>query len=151
MSDLEVTVPGTAVPQGSKRIVRGNRMIEANRDLRPWRACVASHVIAAIVRTERQTGHRFPLAGPVDLAVTFNFPRPKAHYRTGRFSEALRAVAPTYMQVGPDLDKLVRAIGDALTDACAIVDDKQLHVIHAAKRWTTDDPFTTITLWSEEK
>lgn len=127
-------------------------MIHSNRDLPAWRATVGAHVIAGIVRAERQTPTTFPLAGPVDLAITFNFARPRNHYRSGKFSNLLRNVAPKYMQVGPDLDKLVRAIGDALTAACAIVDDKQIHLIHAAKRWTEPgtEPFTTIALWSAD-
>lgn len=129
----------------------GRRMVHSNRHLPAWRALVANHVLAAIIRTERHAGRRFPLIGAVDLSVTFNFNRPKNHYRTGRHAGSLRPAAPTYMQVGPDLDKLVRSIGDSLTSACAIVDDKQIHLIHAAKRWIDDPdagPFTTITLWS---
>jgi crossover junction endodeoxyribonuclease RusA len=149
MSALEITIPGIAVPQGSMRLVNGGRrMIHSNKDLPAWRATMGAYTIAEIVRKERQTSQRFPLTGPVDLAVTFSFPRPRTHYRTGRFSDLLRTAAPRYMQVGPDLDKLVRAVGDALTAACAILDDKQIHLIHAAKRWADDHPpCTTITLW----
>lgn len=151
-AELQLTVPGVAVPQGSMRLVNGGRrMIHSNRDLPAWRATVASHAVAAIVRAERQYGHRFPLTGPVNLTVVFNFPRPASHYRTGKFADVLRTVAPVHMQTGPDLDKLVRAIGDALVAACAIVDDKQINVIHAGKRWLptrTDQPVTTIDLWS---
>ncbi len=149
MIALELIVPGVPVPQGSMRLVQGGRrMIHSNANLPAWRATVSFHVIAAIVRRERLTEQRFPLTGPVDLAVTFNFPRPKNHYRTGKNAALLRDVAPRYMSVGPDLDKLVRAIGDSLTGACAIVDDKQLHIIHAAKRWSEGDPYCTITLWN---
>ena len=50
------------------------------------------------------------------------------------------------MQTGPDLDKMVRAVGDALTLACLIVDDKQIYRIDALKAWTTGDPYTAITV-----
>lgn len=152
---LELTVPGLAIPQGSMRLVQGGRrMIHSNAQLPGWRALVANHLLAAIIRTERTTGHGFPLTGAVDLAVTFNFNRPRNHYRSGKHSGHLRPVAPKYMQTGPDLDKLVRAIGDSLTSACAIVDDKQIHLIHCAKRWIDDPdtpPFTTITIWNGDQ
>ena len=150
-ADLRVTVPGAAVPQGSMRLVQGGRrMIHSNPSLAAWRATVAAHVIAAIVRTERQVGTCFPLTGPVNLVCVFTFERPKSHYRSGRYAAMLKDRAPVYMQTGPDLDKLVRAIGDALVSACAIVDDKQLNVIHAGKKWCgeSDSPSATIDLWS---
>jgi crossover junction endodeoxyribonuclease RusA len=136
---LEVTVPGVPVPQGSMRHVGGGRLIHSNRDLPAWRAQVSAHTIAAIVRSERQTPHRWPATGPVRLHVVFTFPRPKNHYRTGKYANLLRKVAPRYMQTGPDLDKLIRAIGDALVGACAIVDDKQICHITASKTWTPPD------------
>jgi Holliday junction resolvase RusA-like endonuclease len=149
MSTLSVTVPGTAVPQGSMRLVHGgSRMTHSNKNLNAWRATVARHTIAEIQQTERRFGRTFPLTGPVNLIVVFNFPRPKHHYRQGKFANLLRDVAPRYMQTGPDLDKLVRAIGDALVAACAIVDDKQINVIHAGKHWADGEPQTTIEIWS---
>jgi Holliday junction resolvase RusA-like endonuclease len=143
---LTLQVPGSAAPQGSKRHVGGGRMIESSPHVRKWRATVASHTLAAIVREERQGHGTWPATGPCRLTVTFHFPRPKHHYRTGKFATVLRAVAPARMQTGPDLDKLVRAIGDALTDACAILDDRQIDVIYAGKKWTEEDPYTSITV-----
>lgn len=134
------------------RLVQGGRrMIHSNPNLREWRARVAAHAIAEIIHTERRQQARWPATGPCTLIVTFHFPRPASHYRTGKFSTLLRPVAPRLMQVGPDLDKLVRAIGDALTDACAVVDDKQIHLIRAAKKWCdrTEEPYTSIQLESD--
>lgn len=149
MSYLEVDVPGLPIPQGSMRLVQGGkRMIHSNPKLTAWRADVYAHTIAAIIRAERQTPARFPLTGPCVLRVTFAFPRPKHHYRTGRYADQLRDNAPRLMQTGPDLDKLVRAIGDALTDAAAIVDDKQICTIDAAKGWAVYEPAAYITLRS---
>lgn len=146
---LDVTVPGNAHPQGSKRHVGGGRMIEASPYVRAWRATVAAHTLGAIGPAERRGQGAWPATGPCTLYVTFHFPRPKHHYKTGKFAHVLRAVAPQRMQTGPDLDKLVRAIGDALTDACAILDDRQIDVIYAAKKWADGDPYTSIHLQSD--
>ena len=143
---LDFDTPGVPVPQGSMRHVGGGRIIHSNPQLRAWRATVAAHAVAAIVRSERHTDARCPATGPVDLRVVFTFPRPRNHYRTGKFAHMLRGVAPRLMSTGPDLDKLVRAIGDALVDACVIVDDKQIRHIEASKEWTMDNPAAHITL-----
>lgn len=129
------------------RLVQGGRrMIHSNPQVRAWRATVAAHCIAEIIHTERRGQAQWPATGPCALVVTFHFPRPKHHYRQGKFAHLLRHVAPREMWVGPDLDKLVRAIGDALTDACVVVDDKQINVIRAAKKWTTEEPHAHIQL-----
>lgn len=146
---LAVHVPGNASPQGSKRHVGGGRLIESSPHLRAWRATVAAHTLGAIVREERGQRGTWPATGPCTLNVVFHFPRPKHHYRQGKFAHLLRTVAPRDMFIGPDLDKLVRAIGDALTDACAILDDRQINVIHAAKKWTEEGPYTSISLESK--
>lgn len=140
-------VDGIARPQGSKRHVGAGRIIESDPGLRKWRATLTAHAVAEIIHKERQ-GARYPITGPATLIVTFHFPRPKHHYRTGKYAHLLRDVAPRLMQTGPDLDKLVRAVGDALTDAGAVVDDKQIQLIRAAKKWCSpgEDPYVSIQL-----
>lgn len=146
MQTLRIHVPGIGIPQGSMRSFGKGRIVHSNPQVRAWRATVAAHAIAEIIRTERRGEAAWPTPGPCTLTAVFHFPRPKSHYRTGKFAHLLRTVAPRDMSVGPDLDKLVRAIGDALTDACVIVDDKQIHRIHAAKKWTEEAPYVSIQL-----
>jgi len=124
-------VPGVPVPQGSMRS-RGNRpMGHDNADkLKPWRAVVAFHA---------NEGWR---DGPTDAAVlvecTFAFRRPRGHYGTGRNAGQLKASAPVYKTSAPDLDKLVRAVLDALTGV-VFVDDKQVVDLgRTQKRFATD-------------
>lgn len=144
---LLLHVPGLGVPQGSMRLVQGGkRMIHSNPQVRQWRATVASYAIAEIIHTERRGQAVWPATGPATLIATFHFPRPKHHYRTGKFASMLRGVAPREMSVGPDLDKLVRAIGDAMVDACVILDDRQINLIRAAKKWTEEAPYVSIQL-----
>ena len=52
---------------------------------------------------------------PVRVDALFVFPRPKSHYRTGRYADLLREDAPVWCATKPDADKLARAIGDALS------------------------------------
>jgi crossover junction endodeoxyribonuclease RusA len=67
-------------------------------------------------------------------------PRPKDHYGTGRNSGTVKPSAPINPASMPDLDKLVRCICDALTDAGVWKDDAQVCVLVAAKRYTNGLP-----------
>ncbi len=78
-----------------------------------------------------------PFDGPVHATITFRFPRPKGHYRTGRNAHLLRDQAPTH-PVGRnlgDVDKLVRSTFDALTAAGVVVDDSLFARVLATKVW----------------
>ncbi len=121
---ISFTVAGVPAPQGSKvRTKWGVR--EDNPATRPWRTAVAWEATAAMQGRE-------PLAGALELVVVFTFPRPKSHYRTGRHAGELKPDAPRYCVTKPDTDKLLRAIGDAVTGIC-VRDDSQFVEITARK------------------
>jgi Holliday junction resolvase RusA-like endonuclease len=103
---VSFVVDGISAPQGSKTRTRWG-MREDNPNTAPWRNAVATAARAAMAG-----GHPL-LIGPLELSGRFYFPRPKSHYRTGRFANELKPNAPVFVQTKPDLDKLVRAIGDA--------------------------------------
>jgi crossover junction endodeoxyribonuclease RusA len=78
--------------------------------------------------------------GPVDVWLTFRFDRPRHHYGTGRNANLLKPAAPTYPRTGGDLDKLMRAVADALGrkhGAGVIADDADIVTFNAAKRYAT--------------
>ncbi|HSV08551.1 MAG TPA: RusA family crossover junction endodeoxyribonuclease [Candidatus Binatus sp.] len=118
---VEILIDGTPAPQGSKTPWGS----EANANTKPWRGTVAAagaHVM----------GERGLLAGALSLEVAFVFPRPKSHYGTGKRSTLLKPSAPTFMPSPPDVDKLVRAIADAL-QGVVYRNDSQLAVVYARK------------------
>jgi Holliday junction resolvase RusA-like endonuclease len=88
------------------------------------------------------TGEKPPpdwIDGDTGLSMTllFTFPRPKSHWRpvTKKRSEpTLHEKAPQRHTQRPDLDKLVRAVLDALTGH-VYGDDKQVTAISAVKIW----------------
>lgn len=112
-----ITIIGIPAPQGSKTPWGS----EANPNTKPWRANVAAE---AALHRDQITGDSLA-AGPLKIIVAFYFPRPKSHYRTGKHAGELKDTAPTYCATKPDLDKLQRAIGDALTGVL-IRDDSQI-------------------------
>lgn len=131
MTYLAFTVPGIPVPQGSKRHVGNGRMIEANAGLRPWRAEVIAAAIAAADANKDwvSTGSR---RATYALKVGFYFPRPKAHLRT---TGEVKPGAPVDHGTRPDLDKLIRALFDALTQSGVIGDDSQITRLIGAKQY----------------
>lgn len=127
---IEFVVPGKPVPQGSMRAFtrRGGGVgVTDNNEkkLRPWRAVVTM--------CAQQAGAR-PIPGALRIDIAFSLVRPKTHSRTGRNAHLLRDSAPRYPITNPDLDKLVRAILDALTSVC-FADDAQVTQIVATKSY----------------
>ena len=60
---------------------------------------------------------KHPLEGALSVSMIFNMPRPKSHYRTGRYSHLLKADAPTLHTSKPDIDNIVKFYLDAMTGA----------------------------------
>lgn len=115
--ELYFTALGTPRPQGSKRYVGNGRFIEAS-DVKPWRKAIAQAVGRALVAT----GDNSQFTEPVVVWATFYLPRPKS-------------VKRAHPSVAPDLDKLCRALGDALSveEPAVLVDDSLIVRWHAAK------------------
>ena len=118
---LEFDVQGIPAPKGSTRSFRHRhtgKVVTTNDNERtaPWASAVGWAAKVARKGT--------PITSePVEVGAVFRFPRPKAHYRK---DGGLKEWAEWQKHVGkPDLDKLLRAILDALT-GIAWVDDSQV-------------------------
>ena len=126
---LNVVTVGVPAPKGSMRHVGNGRMIESSRHVKPWRESIRAAALA-------EMGDDWtPLDGPVVVDLTFLMPRPKGHYGTGRNTQRLRPSAPTSHTTKPDLDKLIRAVLDALTSAGVWRDDSQVWGLAAVKEY----------------
>lgn len=139
---LTVHVIGTPAPQGSKRgfVVNGRAvMVESSKRVKPWRQDVKAAALEAL-------DGRPPLAGPVELAITFLMPRPGYHFRSGARSNELKPNAPTYVDKRPDVSKLVRSTEDALTEAGVYRDDAQIAVLTAVMEYADSAPGAVITV-----
>jgi crossover junction endodeoxyribonuclease RusA len=113
-------------------------MVESSKRLAPWRADVRAVAQEALVQGNARSSvnafHYDLWDQPIAVALTFRFPRPKAHYGSGRNSEILKPSAPYYHAQVPDGDKLGRAVGDALTGV-VFADDKTITVLSIRKNW----------------
>lgn len=81
-----------------------------------------------------------PYTCPVFVRMTFFFPRPKSHYRTGKYADQLKDSAPMYHTAKPDIDNLEKSTYDALTEMGFWKDDTQVvrHVVE--KRYDEGAP-----------
>ena len=132
MTVHEFFVRGVPAPQGSKSfcgLAKNGRAIlaESSKKVKPWRADVA---LAAT------NGPYFEKPHPVQVTVMFIMPRPKATPK--------KAQPPAVKR--PDLDKLVRAVLDALSTV-SYDDDSQVVGITASKRLAFDGEPTGAHIW----
>jgi Holliday junction resolvase RusA-like endonuclease len=120
MFDLTIDVSGEPASQGSHSVING-RIVQVNSSKhKRWRNAVVFAALDLI--TEDWT----PIDEPVELSVIFYLPRPKT---------VLDRPLPSVM---PDLDKLIRAVADSLTDAGIYEDDSRIVRITAAKVYADD-------------
>lgn len=112
---LEISAVGTPRAQGSKRHVGHGRMVEMSVHLPAWRRTLIRATADALLGSPTWGNDR-----PFRLAALFMFTRGKTVKRAS-------------MTVAPDLDKLVRAAGDALKIGGAIRDDSLIVSVLAEK------------------
>lgn len=128
IGEVRFFVCGIPAPKGSMRafVSRGSRrvvMVHDNVRTKPWSEAVGWAARAAICVS--------PSKKPMGVWLDFTMPRPASHSTsTGK----LRKGAPQWPVAKRDLDKLVRAVLDALT-GIAWVDDGQVVRVHAAKHY----------------
>ena len=116
------TTIGEAAPQGSKRHVGRGVMIESSKKLPIWREKLINYIICAADGCVFEAG--------VSITLIFKFPRLKSHFNS---KGKLKANAPLFKTTMPDIDKLCRAVLDAITLAGVIRDDALCFSIEAQK------------------
>ena len=138
MSAIEFDVLGVPMPQGSMKAFSAGghaRMKPSGgTGFAAWRNAVADKA-RALAEVHGK------LDGTLGMQVTFLFPMPKSR---GKAAHA-RGVAEK--STAPDLDKLVRSIGDSLTASGLIADDARICHLSAYKLETTGWTGASIRLW----
>ena len=77
---------------------------------------------------------KHPLAGDIMLKAIFYMPRPKSHYRTGKYKHVLKEGVPEYHRFTPDLDNLVKFLMDTVQGKNRmVIDDSQICMLQAEK------------------
>jgi Holliday junction resolvase RusA-like endonuclease len=139
---LVITAYGRPVTQGHKVRNRYGGVRDSNAaTLHPWRDRVCSAAIETLAACECSGGMPH-FDGPVAVSIVFTFARPTWHWRTGRNAHLLRDNAPAYpisIRAG-DIDTLVRAVLDSLTDAGVWKGDNQVARLHGVAKVYVGSP-----------
>ena len=132
---IEFTVPGKAVPMGSKRgfVIAGRAIVS---DVNPKGKKQWANAVASAAAEQMRLLSDCPSSGSVSVTIAFSFTRPKGHYGTGKQSEKVKASSPARHTQKPDADKLLRCALDAMTKI-VYRDDSQVCFIAVLKQWTT--------------
>ena len=114
-------VPGIPVPKGSRKsfICKQTGVIrnkDANDNTKPWQLAIAW-------ATREAMSGRDPMQGAVKVTAVFHMPKPKSYPKRREIAHKKK----------PDLDKLQRALFDALKQGGAYNDDSQVIAVEAWK------------------
>jgi len=130
---FELFVEGHPTTKGSLNwFGSGNKVCNANERTKTWEQWIQWTWM------QSENYRTIKLKGPVEINLIFYFNRPKAHFGTGRNSDKIK---PRFAHMTrpcvrkDDLDKLSRAVFDALTSH-AYQDDGQIAYLVATKNWT---------------
>ena len=155
MTSLSFFIPGEVSAQGSKKHVGRGVLVDMNKNLQPWRDSIAwaaqeAGRVALLKLLGRDIDHTdWPLyTGPVQVALSAAYTRPKSHYGTGKNATVLKDSAPSWKTSAPDSDKVARAALDALTASGIWRDDAQVVELHVLKFYS-DKP--GLEVWVEEQ
>lgn len=107
-SELYLTVEGLPAPQGSKKHIGNGRFIEVSKKVEPWRKAVK----LAVAQAHAASQDIRPITEACEAVVVFYLPKPATVNRSH----------PTSIRDG-DIDKHLRGLFDALTQAGAWADD----------------------------
>ena len=129
MTAISWSSAGIPAPQGSKRHVGRGIMIESSKSLPAWREQVIYDV--------RKAANGYVFTEGIAVTLAFRFPRLKAHFNS---KGAIKDNAPTFKTTKPDIDKLCRAVLDAITISGAIRDDSQCYALTAVKIYCNEGP-----------
>ena len=142
MKTYEIFVPGDPVAQPRPRAVSmgGKARMYNPKTAKAWKQKIGLAVLAELAGVPM-------FEGALVVDCVFYMARPKSHFGTGRNAEKLKSSAPKHCTKKPDLDNLVKAVFDSLTDHKVWKDDSYVTGSYVGKRWADDfDAGVSITI-----
>lgn len=147
LRQIQFRVYGIPRPGGSKKAfynkALGRAMIvDDSKHIKTWKQDVRAAALAC--------APDIPLHCPLKIRVTFFMPRPKAHYRTGKYAGILKDNAPHVHTKMPDVLKLMRGTEDACSHII-FADDSLIYDEHIRKEYTEKSPGALIHIEWDDK
>jgi crossover junction endodeoxyribonuclease RusA len=78
------------------------------------------------------------IEGAFAVKLSFFLPRPKSHFRSGKFSHLLKESAPEFHTKKPDCDNLAKLVLDVMTKIAYFKDDSQVALLYVTKAYASD-------------
>lgn len=116
----QICIEGHPAPQGSMKHIGRGRLVPTSQRLVVWRK-----IMTAAARDALPRGW-YPISSPISVEMCFYLPKGKS----------VRRAVPT---TPPDLDKLIRAVGDSFTNAGVWKDDSFIVKLEAKKNYPPSD------------
>ena len=129
---VSFVVYSRAAPQGSKRHVGNGAMIESSKRVKPFRADVRKAAQSVELPPD------WPMAAPMRVGLRFHFARPKSHFKGDGVALSKSAPEEATSHGLGDIEKLARAVNDALSTVL-FNDDRQVVEMHLAKCYDSQD------------
>ena len=117
--EYEFSIPGKPYPLKRPRRASFGGMFDPKENIE------AKKLVAQVAKLAIKK----PIEGPVRLAATFWFERPKSHY-----GKTLKPSAPIEHTQRPDVDNLIKTVLDGL-NGIAWADDAQVIEVSGRKGW----------------
>ena len=136
------------IPKAQPR-ARGfyNKHVGGVRMYNPKTADSWKNVVMSAIRFSKGSFPSELPTGPIELNMCFHLPRPKSHFRTGKFANLLKDSAPKDMTSVPDMDNLVKSVMDAITRTQIVwKDDSQVCVQKLNKMYVDNHGYTGMKL-----
>ena len=122
---ISFTIPGKPKALKRHRVARNGRMYDPSyQDKRDMWVKMA------------QYNRSLPMAREVKLKILFVMPRPRHHFRSGKYSHLLNNKSKDiiYHSIKPDLDNLVKMVADVIQGRDRMIaDDSQICMLQAEK------------------
>jgi len=118
---IKITIKGKPIALKRHRSTRSGRMYDPS-------AKDKKQIWLQIARFKPKR----PIEGQIMLFATFYMPRPKKHFRTGKYANVLKDGVPEYHTNTPDLSNLIKLYEDILQPSFYL-DDSQICRIQAEK------------------
>ena len=76
---------------------------------------------------------KLPITAPIRIMLIFYMPRPKSHFRTGKYKHLLKKGVSFYHSSTPDLDNMVKMVADTLEMGGFYLNDSQIAQLKSEK------------------
>ena len=120
---IRFTITGKPIPLKRHRVAKNGRMYDPSyKDKKQTWLQIAKY-------RPKQA-----LYGDIMLKAIFTMPRPKSHFRSGKYKHLLKDGVPEFHSSTPDLDNLIKYICDVIQGCNRMIrDDKQICMLQAEK------------------